>query len=243
MIRVESVHKRFGDVVAVEDVSFEARDGSVTGILGPNGAGKTTTLRMIYGLLRPDGGRIQVDEAEVTASPLEAQARIGALPDVAGLYARLTSREHIEYFGHLRSLPKAQIDANVEYWTGALGMENIIGRRVGGFSHGERTKVAMARALVHRPQNVILDEPTNGLDVMATRAVRDVIRALSREGRCVVFSSHVMQEVAALCDRIVVIARGRVVAAGTPDELREQTGEQNLEDAFVALTGVTQEAV
>lgn len=243
MIRVEGVHKSFGDVVAVEGVSFEARDGSVTGILGPNGAGKTTTLRMIYGLLRPDGGRIHVDDAEVTARPLEAQARIGALPDVAGLYARLTSKEHIEYFGQLRSLPKAQIDANVEYWTRALGMESIITRRVGGFSHGERTKVAMARALVHRPQNVILDEPTNGLDVMATRAVRDVIRALSHEGRCVVFSSHVMQEVAALCDRIVVIARGRVAASGTPDELREQTGERNLEDAFVALTGAAGEGV
>jgi sodium transport system ATP-binding protein len=243
MIRVEAVRKCFGDVVAVDEVSFEALDGSVTGLLGSNGAGKTTTLRMIYGLLQPDGGRIHVDDAEVTARPLEAQARIGALPDLSGLYARLTSREHIEYFGRLRGLSKEELEANIQYWTRTLGMESIIHRRAGGFSHGERTKVALARALVHRPQNVILDEPTNGLDVIATRAVREVIRALSREGRCVVFSSHVMQEVSALCDRIVMIARGRVVADGAPDELRDQTGEQNLEDAFVALTGVEREEV
>jgi sodium transport system ATP-binding protein len=243
MIRVEAVRKRFGDVVAVDDVSFEARDGMVTGLLGPNGAGKTTTLRMIYGLLRPDDGRVYVDDAEVAANPLEAQARIGALPDASGLYARLTAREHIEYFGRLRGMPKQQLETSVAYWTRTLGMEGIIQRRTGGFSHGERTRVAMARALVHRPQNVILDEPTNGLDVMSMRAVRDVIRRLSNEGRCVVFSSHVMQEVSALCDRIVVIAHGRVAANGTPDELRRQTGEQNLEDAFVALTGGKQEAV
>jgi sodium transport system ATP-binding protein len=240
---VEAVRKRFGDVLAVDEVSFEAGDGLVTGLLGPNGAGKTTTLRMIYGLLRPDGGRIYVDDAEVAANPLEAQARIGALPDISGLYARLTAREHIEYFGQLRGLPKEQLAANIDYWTSALSMQSIIERRTAGFSHGERTKVAMARALVHRPRNVILDEPTNGLDVMATRAVRDVIRALSKEGRCVLFSSHVMQEISALCGRIVVIAHGRVLASGTPDELCRRTGEQNLEDAFVALTGGKQEAV
>ncbi|MBI1355704.1 MAG: ATP-binding cassette domain-containing protein [Acidobacteria bacterium] len=243
MIRVEGLRKRFGGVVAVDEVSFEARDGMVTGLLGHNGAGKSTTLRMICGLLQPDAGRIHVDGADPVARPLEAQARIGALPDAAGLYARLTAREHIEYFGRLRGLPNDQLEANIDYWTRALGMENIIHRRAGGFSHGERTKVAMARALAHRPQNVILDEPTNGLDVMATRAVREVIATLSKEGRCVVFSSHVMQEVSALCHRIVVLARGRVVADGAPDEVREQAGEADLEDAFVALTGQKLEAV
>jgi len=243
MIRVEAVRKCFDGVVAVDEVSFEAPDGLVTGLLGPNGAGKTTTLRMICGLLRPNRGRIQIDDSEVADNPLETQARIGALPDASGLYTRLTSRENMEYFGRLHGLSKQQLETNVQYWTAALGMESILQRRTSGFSHGERTKVAMARALVHRPKNVILDEPTNGLDVMATRAVREVIRALSKEGHCVVFSSHVMQEVSALCDRIVVIAHGRVVANGTPDELREQTGEQNLEDAFVALTGEKQEAV
>lgn len=243
MIRVEAVSKRFGEVVAVEEVSFEAHDGMVTGILGPNGAGKTTTLRMVYGLLRPDGGRIVVDGREVTADPLEAQSRIGALPDVSGLYARLTSREHLEYFGQLRGLTRQELEASIAYWTGALGMQTILDRRTGGFSHGERTKVAIARALVHRPQNVILDEPTNGLDVMATRAVREVVRTLGREGRCVVFSSHVMQEVSALCDRIVVIAHGRVAAEGTAEELLQRTGERNLEDAFVALTGENRETL
>ena len=238
MIRVEGVGKRFGPVTAVDDVTFEAEDGSVTGLLGPNGAGKTTTLRMMYGLVSPDTGEIRVDDAEVTREPLVTQARMGALPDVSGLYPRLTGREHIEYFGRLRGLDEGEIERNVKYWEYALGMSDIIDRRVGGFSHGERTKVAIARALVHRPQNVVLDEPTNGLDVMATRAVRDVIRGLSQEGRCVVFSSHVMQEVSALCDRIVVIARGRVVADGPPDELRRRAGKESLEDAFVALTGL-----
>jgi sodium transport system ATP-binding protein len=242
VIQVEGVRKRFGPVVAVDDVSFEAADGSVTGLLGPNGAGKTTTLRMMYGLVSPDIGTIRVDDAEVTSEPLASQARMGALPDVSGLYPRLTGREHIEYFGRLRGLDGPELDRNVRYWEDALGMGEILDRRVGGFSHGERTKIAIARALVHRPQNVVLDEPTNGLDVMATRAVRDVIRGLSREGRCVVFSSHVMQEVSALCDRIVVIAHGRVVADGSPDALRQRTGQQNLEDAFVALTGLEAEA-
>jgi sodium transport system ATP-binding protein len=166
---------------------------------------------------------------------------MGALPDIAGLYPRLTAREHIEYFGRLRGLDPATLAETIREQVAVLGMAGIIDRRVGGFSHGERTKVAIARALVHRPQNVILDEPTNGLDVMATRAVREVIRRQSREGRAVVFSSHVMQEVSALCDRIVVVAHGRVVADGAPDQLRERTGRESLEDAFVDLTGPERE--
>lgn len=238
MIRVEGVRKQFGSVTAVDNVSFTAADGCVTGLLGPNGAGKTTTLRMIYGLIQPGSGSIDVDGAQVVADPQAAQSRMGALPDVAGLYPRLTSREHIEYFGRLRGMTEATLQANLSHWADALGMADILDRRVAGFSHGERTKVAIARALVHRPKNVLLDEPTNGLDVMATRAVRDVIRKLSAEGHCVVFSSHIMQEVSALCDRIIVIAQGRVAAEGTPDGLREQTGHGNLEDAFVALAGL-----
>ncbi|HEX4999423.1 MAG TPA: ATP-binding cassette domain-containing protein [Terriglobia bacterium] len=238
MIRVEGVRKQFGSVTAVDNVSFTAADGCVTGLLGPNGAGKTTTLRMIYGLIQPGGGSIDVDGAEVTADPQTAQSRMGALPDVAGLYPRLTSREHIEYFGRLRGMPETTLQANLSHWADTLGMADILDRRVAGFSHGERARVAIARALVHRPRNVLLDEPTNGLDVIATRAIRDVIRRLRAEGHCVVFSSHIMQEVSALCDRIVVIAQGRVVAEGAPDELRAQTGHENLEDAFVALTGL-----
>jgi sodium transport system ATP-binding protein len=241
VIRVDGLRKAFGSVVAVESVSFEAPDGGVTGLLGPNGAGKTTTLRMIYGLIRPDAGSVHVDGVDVGRDPLGVQSRMGALPDIAGLYPRLTAREHIEYFGRLRGLDPATLAETIREQVAVLGMAGIIDRRVGGFSHGERTKVAIARALVHRPQNVILDEPTNGLDVMATRAVREVIRRQSREGRAVVFSSHVMQEVSALCDRIVVVAHGRVVADGAPDQLRERTGRESLEDAFVDLTGPERE--
>ena len=241
MIQVDHLHKRFGTVVAVNDVSFTAPDGAVTGLLGPNGAGKTTTLRMLYGLMTPDQGRILIDEIDVAADPLAAQARLGVLPDGHGLYPRLTAREHIEYFGRLQGLDETLLARRAETLLESLDMRGIAGRRAQGFSHGERVKVAVARTLVHDPQNVLLDEPTNGLDVMSTRAVREIIRRLRSEGRCVVFSSHIMQEVAALCDRIVIIAQGRVVAQGSPDELRAQTGQQDLEEAFVLLSGIEQE--
>lgn len=237
MIRISGLRKRFGDVDAVRDVSFDAADRSVTGLLGPNGAGKTTTLRLLSGLMCPDGGTIQVDGADVVADPLGAQRHMGLLPDSRGLYPRMTALEHIRYFGELRGIHGRALDDRVSRLVGRLGLEPIAARKVAGFSQGERTKVALARALVHEPANVILDEPTNGLDVMSTRAMRDLIRSLRDEGRCVVFSSHIMQEVSALCDRIVVIAGGTVVAHGTPDELRHVTGKTDLEDAFVALAG------
>jgi sodium transport system ATP-binding protein len=243
MIRVEHLHKQFGPVVAVDDVSFEAPDGAVTGLLGPNGAGKTTTLRMLYALMKPDTGRILIDDVDAIADPLGAQRRLGVLPDLSGLYPRLTAREHIQYFGELHGLSGAALGARTDALLQRLDMREIADRRAAGFSHGERTKVAIARALVHDPSNVLLDEPTNGLDVMSTRAVRDIIRRLKAEGRSVVFSSHVMQEVSALCDTIVVLAHGRVVASGAPDALRAQTGHVNLEDAFVALVGLDRETV
>ena len=237
MIDVAGLEKRFGTVAAVNGVTFTAADGRVTGILGPNGAGKTTTLRMLYGVMRPNAGTISVDGIDAAREPLAAQARVGVLPDVYGLYPRLTAREHIRYFGELQGLDKATLAERTEELFELLDMKHIAERRSAGYSHGERTKVALARALVHRPQNVLLDEPTNGLDVMSTRAVREIVRKLRAEGRCVVFSSHVMQEVSALCDSIIVVAGGRVVAHGSPDELREQGGHENLEDAFVALAG------
>ena len=238
MIRVNGLQKRFGQVHAVNGVSFDARDGAITGLLGPNGAGKTTTLRMLYGVMKPDNGDIQVDDVDAVASPQAAQGRLGVLPDGFGLYPRLTAREHIYYFGELHGITGAALRARAEELFELLDMKAIADRRTGGFSHGERTKVAIARALVHGPRNVLLDEPTNGLDVMSTRAVRAIVRRLRQSGHCVVFSSHVMQEVSALCDAIVVVAAGRVVARGTPDELRRQTGYDSLEDAFVALAGV-----
>jgi len=218
MIEVRNLHKAFGRVNAVDGVSFVARDGEITGLLGPNGAGKTTTLRMLYTLMAPD-------------------LQLGVLPDARGLYKRLSARENIDYFGRLHGLPEALLASRREALIDALDMGDIGDRRTEGFSQGQRVKTAIARALVHDPRNVILDEPTNGLDVMATRALRQFMQRLKSEGRCVLFSSHIMQEVAALCDRIVVIAHGRVVADESPDALREQTGEANLEDAFVKIIG------
>ena len=238
MIRIENLHKRFGEVRAVDGVTFTAADGAVTGLLGPNGAGKTTTLRMLYTLMRPDEGRILVDDVDAVADPQGARLRLGVLPDSSGLYPRLTAREHIEYFGELQGITGSDLRNRTEHLLKMLDMTAIADRRTAGFSHGERTKTALARAIVHNPRNVLLDEPTNGLDVMSTRAVREIIRRLKSEGHTVLFSSHVMQEVSALCDTIVVIARGQIVASGSPDDLRAKTGHQNLEDAFVALSGV-----
>ncbi len=236
MIEVRDLSKRFGEIVAVDGISFRAKDGAVTALLGPNGAGKTTTLRAIYGLIEPDGGRVLVDGVDVTADPLTAQARLGALPEARGAYPRLTAREHLQYFARLHGLRGRDADERCEALVESLGMSEIADRRAGGFSHAERTKVALARALVHGPQNVLLDEPTSGLDVLSTRAILDLIRQLRGEGKCVLFSSHIMQEVAAVCDSIVIVSAGNVVAHGTPDELRAATGRESLEDAFVALT-------
>ena len=243
MIEIQELRKKFGTFEAVKGVSFRAEDGTVVGLLGPNGAGKTTTLRMLSGLMRPDSGSIRVDAADVVADPIGAQAQMGLLPDSRGLYPRLTPIEHIEYFGRLHGLEKSAARARATELIALLGLTEHANRPVSGFSQGERTKVALARAIVHRPRNVILDEPTNGLDIMSTRAVRELIRKLRADGCCVLFSSHIMQEVSALCDRIVVIAQGNVVADGTPEELRRLTGRENLEDAFVALSGLEAEEV
>ena len=241
MIRVEGLRKTFvtrtGPVQAVAGVSFEAADGQITGLLGPNGAGKTTTLRMLYTLMTPESGRVLVDGIDAAREPTRVRERLGVLPDARGIYKRLTARENIAYFGALHGLDAARIVSRTERLVDALEMREFIDRRAEGFSQGQRTKTAIARALVHDPRNVLLDEPTNGLDVMTTRSLRSFLLGLRDEGRCVLFSSHIMQEVARLCDRIVVIAHGRVVADGTPDDLRAATGCANLEDAFVKAIG------
>jgi len=237
VITAINLKKFFGPVAAVNGVTFTAQDGQVTGLLGPNGAGKTTTLRMLYGVMRSDGGIIEVDHVDAIKYPRDAQARLGVLPDIAGLYPRLTAREQVRYYAQLHGLDGELLEERTNDLLERLDLKHLAERRSAGYSHGERTKVAIARALVHEPQNIILDEPTNGLDVMSTRAVRTIIRRLKAEGRCVLFSSHVMQEVSALCDSIVVIAGGKVVAHGTPDELRARAGYDSLEDAFVALAG------
>jgi sodium transport system ATP-binding protein len=234
VIRVEDVHKAFGKVQAVRGVSFEAPDGRITGLVGPNGAGKSTTLRILYTVLRPDSGVAAIDGHDVVTDSLAARLRTGALPHGSGLYPHLTARENIAYYALLCGTDRRELDEKVDRIIETLDIRDFATRRTKGFSQGERTRVALARALVHDPQNVILDEPSNGLDVMATRALRDLILRLKAQGRCVLFSSHVMQEVAALCDDIVIISHGRVAARGSADEIRTLTGCDDLEDAFVA---------
>ena len=237
MIVVRDLRKYFGEVKAVNGVSFEARDGEITGLLGPNGAGKTTTLRMLYSLLPPDAGEIRIDGLDPTRDAMEIKRTLGVVPDSRGLYSRLTARENISYYGELHGMSRAQIAARIDELVGTLDMADFIDRRTEGFSQGQRVKVAIARAMVHGPQTVLMDEPSNGLDVMSTRALREYVRALRREGRSVVLSTHIMQEVAALCDRIVIIAKGEVAADGTAEQLLARSGCDSLEDAFVKLIG------
>jgi len=237
MIEVENLHKSFGKIRALEQVSFTAPDGIITGLLGPNGAGKTTCLRILYTVLEPDSGEARVDGFNPQTNRLGVQRRIGVLPDASGLYPRLTTRENIRYFGRMHGLSGERLEKKIEKLIMLLDMVEIADRRTEGFSTGERVKVAIGRALVHDPSNVLLDEPTSGLDVMSTRAMREIIRRMREDGKCVLFSSHIMQEVSALCDNIIVIAKGRVVAQGTPNILRKITKQENLEDAFVSIIG------
>ena len=234
MIKVDGIHKSFGKVHAVRGVSFDAPDGRITGLLGPNGAGKSTTLRILYTVLKPDQGSALIDGADVVTDSLAARKRIGALPHGAGLYPHLSARENIAYYANLCAIDKSEIDDRVAAIIGLLEIDEFADRRTKGFSQGQRTKVSLARALVHDPQNVILDEPTNGLDVMATRSLRRLILKLKDSGRCVLFSSHVMQEVAALCDDICIIANGQVAIDDSIEGIRERTGEEDLEEAFVS---------
>ncbi len=237
MIEARRLAKRFGAVQAVRDVSFTAPDGRITGLLGPNGAGKSTSLRMLCTVLRPDDGAALIDGSDVAQDPLAARRRIGVLSHAAGLYPHLTGRENILYFGELHGMTRAARARRADELIEMLDMADCAARRAKGFSQGQRLKTALARALVHGPRNLVLDEPTNGLDVMAVRSLRRLLARLRDQGHCVLFSSHVMQEVAALCDEVVVIAHGAVLAAGPPATLVERSGQTGLEDAFVNLIG------
>jgi sodium transport system ATP-binding protein len=239
MIEARQLAKHFGRVAAVREVSLRAADGRITGLLGPNGAGKSTTLRMLYTVLRPDGGDALIDGCSAVREPLAARARLGVLPHGAGIYPNLTARENILYFGALQGLPRAACRARTAELVTLLEMEEFADRPAHGFSQGERVRTALARALVHSPRNLVLDEPTNGLDVMAVRALRRLLLQLRDAGHCVLFSSHVMQEVSALCDEVVVIAQGVVLEHGTPEQIRARTAASSLEEAFVRLIGAT----
>jgi sodium transport system ATP-binding protein len=237
MIEANQLSKRFGSVTAVRDVSLRAADGRITGLLGPNGAGKSTTLRILYTVIAPDSGDAFVDGTSVVKAPLEARRNIGVMPHSAGVYQHLSARENILYYGALHGLSRKDREVRTDELISLLEMQDFADRPAKKLSQGQKMKTGLARALIHRPRNVLLDEPTNGLDVMAVRGLRTLLVRLRDEGHCVLFSSHVMQEVAALCDEIVVIAHGCVAASGTPDGLRERTGRSNLEDAFVQLIG------
>jgi sodium transport system ATP-binding protein len=237
MIEAQDLHKHYGRIAALRGVSFRAIDGRITGLLGPNGAGKSTTLRILYATLAADSGLARVDGDAVSAANPAVRRRIGVLPHNAGLYPALTAYENIEYFGRLAGMPGRAARARTDELIELLDLGDIATRRAKGFSQGQKIRTALARALVHAPRNLILDEPTNGLDVPAVRKLRTLLQRLRDLGHCIVFSSHVMQEVATLCDETVVIAAGCVVASGTPEALRERTGAGSFEDAFVALTG------
>jgi sodium transport system ATP-binding protein len=242
MLEARDLSKSFGSIAAVRGVSFTARDGQITGLLGANGAGKSTTLRMLYTVLKPDTGDALIDGTSVTADPIAARRAIGVLSHGAGIYNHLTARENIAYFGELHGMSRADRAARAGELIELLEMQPFADRFAKGFSQGQRLKTALARALVHRPKNVLLDEPTNGLDVMAVRGLRKILTQLREAGHCVLFSSHVMQEVEQLCDEVVVIAGGQVVAAGALSDIRARAGNQQLEDAFVHLMGTGDEA-
>ena len=237
MINVTNLHKSFGTVKAVRGISFEARDGEITGLLGPNAAGKTTTLRMLYSLLPPDDGEIRIDGLDPTRDAMAIKRTLGVVPDSRGLYTRMTARENIAYYGELHGMSRSDIHTRIGELVETLDMADFIERRTEGFSQGQRVKVAIARAMVHTPQTVMMDEPSNGLDVMSTRALRRYILGLRDDGHSVILSTHIMQEVAALCDRIIIIAKGEICANGTAQELLDKSNCDSLEDAFVHLIG------
>ena len=237
MLEVKNLVKHFGDVQALADLSFDAQDGQITGILGPNGAGKTTALRVLYGLLKAEQGIGVIDGINSQRDPQGARKQIGIFPDKFGLYERLTAREQIGYFAELHGLIGKEKDQALNKVIADLDIADIADRKCAGFSQGQRMKVILAQALVHQPQNLILDEPTRGLDVMSTRILREVLIKLKQQGKCILFSSHVMQEVAALCDKVIVVAEGKVAAIGNPDELCQRTNKSSLEEAFVSLIG------
>lgn len=237
MITVTNLYKKIGDVQALDNLSLEAADGQITGLLGPNGAGKTTCLRTIFGLLKADSGCATINGFDVAKQPIAAKRELGLFPDPFGIYERLTPREYIQYFAELSGLSRQiAADATQQVITD-LQLSEIADRRCKGFSQGQRMKTALAQAIVHRPKNIVLDEPTSGLDVMSTRLLRSVLRRLKDQGHCILFSSHVMQEVASLCDRVVVMAHGRIRAVGSPEQLCSQTNKDSLEEAFIYLIG------
>lgn len=236
MISISGLSKKFGSQVVLNAINCEFHDGEIVGMLGVNGAGKTTLMRIIYGLMLADQGDVVIDGVSVSADPVHARQAIGVLPDDGGLYLRLSARENIQYFGRLSGLEDTVIDQRINRLVEKFSMQDFIDRRTEGFSLGQRMKTRLARAIIHEPKHILLDEPTNGLDVLSTRAVREHLRLLKNEGRSVIFSSHLMYEVSGLCDRVIVLHQGQLVASGTVEEVIAKGQAKNLEEAFVNLT-------
>jgi sodium transport system ATP-binding protein len=230
---LDSASKSFGDVLAVARLSLSIPGGEIYGLLGPNGAGKTTALRMLAGLLGPSLGSARVAGQDANTSA--AKRRLGYLSGSTGLFGRLTPREVLDYFGQIHGLSRVEIGQRVAVLAPALALTVILDRRCEALSTGERQRVSIARAVLHDPAVLILDEPTSGLDVLASRFMRDFIRAERARGKAVLFSTHYLAEAELLCDRIGFLHRGRLIAEGSPTEIRAQTGKSTLEEAFLAL--------
>jgi len=235
MIEVENLSKKFPGVLAVDGISFRVNQGEVFGLLGPNGAGKTTTLRMVLSILAPSSGRIRVDGIDVQTAPLQARARIGCVLEDNGVYDRMTAEENVAFFGQLYGLDRQRLSSRIEELFGVLEMKEFARRRAGTFSKGMKQKVAVARALVADPPVLIMDEPTAGLDVPTQRLILDLLKGYRRQGKTILYSTHIMSEAEDICDRVAIIDRGRIRAIGTLPELKEQTRRAHLEDVFLQL--------
>lgn len=238
MIEIKGLKKSFGKVDAVKGISFNVNEGEIVGLLGENGAGKTTTLRMIATMLKPTDGNCSVNGYDILKESEKVRGEIGILfGGEVGLYDRLTARENIRYFALLNGMDKRKAEENIDKLTKILEMGEYIDRKVGKFSRGMKQKVAIARSIVHDPSVMLFDEPTIGLDVTSTRIIQKFILKCKKENKAIIFSSHSMNEVEKLCDRVVIINKGEVVENGTIEELKEKYNNEDLEEVFVKLIG------
>ena len=238
---LEATHltRTFGDFVAVDDVTFTLQPGEIVGFLGPNGAGKTTTIKMLTGLLGPSSGAARVAGYDIVAQPLEAKARIGYVPDTPNLYGKLKAGEYLRFVGQLYKVPPAQVEERMRPMLDMFDLTDVAGNYLDTFSHGMQQKVAITGAFLHDPQIVFMDEPTVGLDPRSARLIKDLMIRNRDRGRTIFFSTHILEIAQTMCDRVIIINKGRIVADARVDELRAMRGEQSLEDIFLELTGGT----
>jgi ABC-2 type transport system ATP-binding protein len=243
LIETRNLVKKYGEKLAVDDVSFEVRGGEVFGFLGPNGAGKTTTIKMIVGLLQPTAGAVKVAGFDVQTQPLQAKAACGYVPDTPNLYPKLSGRELLRFVGDLYELKRNTVDERIAELLRLFDLTEVQDDLIDSYSHGMKQKAALAAALIHDPRVLVLDEPTVGLDPKSARLIKDMLRQLADRGSAVFLSTHILEIAERMCDRIGIIDKGRLVAVGTMDELRALgKGERSLEDIFLSLTGGAEEA-